>query len=173
LIDPVEYELPLLDKMYKEYERGKAPDVLQRMADLIVAADAYIVVSGEYNHTDPPALSNLMDHFLEEYFWKPSAIVCYSAGSFGGVRAAMTLRCMLAEMGTSSVPSILPIPKVQDAFAEDGTPKDDALRRRSDKFLEELEWYAGALRTARQQPCWRSECSAAALVGGGQEPQAT
>lgn len=165
LIDPLEYRLPLLDKMYKEYERGKAPDVLQRMADLIVAADAYIVVSGEYNHTVPPALSNLMDHFLEEYFRKPSAIVCYSAGSFGGVRAAMTLRCMLAEMGTSSIPSILPIPKVQDAFSNDGSAKDDGLRRRAAKFLDELEWYACALRDAREQPCPRSECSAAKLVG--------
>jgi NAD(P)H-dependent FMN reductase len=35
-----------------------------------------------------------MDHFLEEYFRKPSAIVCYSAGAFGGVRAAMTLRAL-------------------------------------------------------------------------------
>ena len=41
------------------------------------AADAF-VVSGEYNHSIPPALSNLLDHFLEEYFWRPSAIVCYS-----------------------------------------------------------------------------------------------
>ena len=40
-------------------------------------ADAIVVVSGEYNHSIPPALSNLLDHFLEEWFWKPSAIVCY------------------------------------------------------------------------------------------------
>ena len=85
LIDPLEYRLPLLDKMYKEYDPAQAPEVLQRMAKLIIPADAYIVVSGEYNHTVPPALANLMDHFLEEYFWKPSAIVCYSAGAFGGV----------------------------------------------------------------------------------------
>jgi NAD(P)H-dependent FMN reductase len=40
-----------------------------------------------------------LDHFLEEYFWRPSAIVCYSAGQFGGVRAAMQLRMTLAELG--------------------------------------------------------------------------
>jgi NAD(P)H-dependent FMN reductase len=122
LIDPAEYRLPLLDKMYKEYPKGQAPETLERIAALIVPADAIVVVSGEYNHSIPPALSNLLDHFLEEWFWKPSAIVCYSAGPFGGVRAAMQLRAMLGELGMSSIPSILPVPKVESAFAEDGTP---------------------------------------------------
>lgn len=158
LIEPGDYPLPLLDKMYKEYGPGEAPEVLQRMATLIKAADAYIVVSGEYNHTVPPALSNMLDHFLEEYFWKPSAIVCYSAGMFGGVRAAMTLRAMLAEMGMSSIPSLLPVPRVQAAFQDDGTPTDEAWFKRSEKFFTELEWYAHAMKMAREKPCQRSEC---------------
>jgi NAD(P)H-dependent FMN reductase len=164
LIDPLDFDLPLLDRMYKEYTPESAPDVLQRMARLIVPADAYIVVSGEYNHTVPPALSNLLDHFLEEYFWKPSAIVCYSAGSFGGVRAAMTLRCMLAEMGMSSIPSVLPVPKVQDAFDEDGAPTDPRWHERAAKFFRELEWYARALKREREQPVERTECDTQALV---------
>ena len=94
--------------------------MLERLAGPIKAADAFIIVSGEYNHSIPPALSNLLDHFLEEYFWRPSAIVCYSAGPFGGVRAAMQLRAMLCELGTPSIPSLLPVPQVQDAFDEDG-----------------------------------------------------
>jgi NAD(P)H-dependent FMN reductase len=158
LIDPVEYPLPLIDRMYKEYAAGAAPEMLQRVAKLIVAADAYVVVTGEYNHTVPPALSNMLDYFLEEYFRKPSAIVCYSAGSFGGVRAAMTLRSMLAELGMSSIPSLLPIPKVQAAFQDDGTPTDEAWFKRADKFLTELEWYADAMKSARDKPCQRSEC---------------
>lgn len=158
LIDPMEYPLPLLDKMYKEYKADEAPEVLERMAKLIRAADAYIVVSGEYNHTVPPALSNMLDHFLEEYFWKPSAIVCYSAGSFGGVRAAMTLRAMLAELGMASIPSLMPIPRVQAAFDENGAPTDEAWHQRADKFLTELEWYGNAMKAARQKPCERSEC---------------
>ena len=164
LVDPLEYALPLLDKMYKEYDSSDVPPPLARLADIIAPADAYVVVSGEYNHTVPPALANLMDHFLEEYFRKPSAIVCYSAGSFGGVRAAMTLRAMLAEMGTSSIPSILPIPKVQDAFDEEGTPADAGYLKRADRFLGELEWYAQAMKTARQRDCERSECDGQSLT---------
>ncbi len=165
LIDPLEYRLPLLDKMYKEYDPAQAPEVLQRMAKLIIPADAYIVVSGEYNHTVPPALANLMDHFLEEYFWKPSAIVCYSAGAFGGVRASIALRPMLAEMGMSSIPSVFPVPRVQNAFDENGTPVDEKYHERAKKFLDELDWYACALRNARTQLCPRSECAAEELVG--------
>jgi NAD(P)H-dependent FMN reductase len=164
LIDPLEYPLPLLDKMYKEYVPNEAPEVLQGLARLIIPADAYIVVSGEYNHTVPPALTNLMDHFLEEYFWKPSAIVCYSAGAFGGVRAAMTLRAMLAEMGMASIPSLLPIPRVQDAFQDDGTPVDENYAQRAARFLTELEWYAYAMKQARERPCERSECDTQVLV---------
>ena len=149
-IDPVEYALPLLDRMYKEYPKGQAPDVLERLASRIRAADGYMIVSGEYNHSIQPALSNLLDHFLEEYFFKPSAIACYSAGPFGGVRAAMQLRAMLAEMGMFSIPSILPFPKAQEILAEDGAAIGDYPGMSANRFLDEFEWYANALKAARQ-----------------------
>lgn len=149
LIDPAEHRLPLLDKMYKEYKPGEAPETLEKLAGWISAADGYVVVSGEYNHNIPPALSNMLDHFLEEYFWKPSGIVCYSAGSFGGVRAAISLRSMLAELGMPTIPSVMPIPRVQQAFEEDGSPRDQEWFARAERFLGELEWYLGALKAAR------------------------
>src|SRR3954463_11924541 len=148
LVDPLEEQLPLLDRMYKEYAPGQAPEVLERLAGRIRAADAFIVVTGEYNHSIPPALSNLLDHFLEEYFWRPSAIACYSAGPFGGVRAAMQLRTMLAELGMPSIPSLYAVPTVQSAFGEDGTPTDPEAPKRVAKFLSELEWYAKAFKAA-------------------------
>jgi NAD(P)H-dependent FMN reductase len=165
LVDPLEHPLPLLDRMYKEYPKGTAPEVLERLAALIIPADAVVVVSGEYNHSIPPALTNLLDHFLEEWFWKPSAIVCYSAGAFGGVRAAMQLRMLLGELGMASIPSIFPVPRVQDAFDDDGTPRDAKTHDRVQKFLDELDWYAWALRTAREQPRERGNCAAQDLVG--------
>ena len=48
--------------MYKEYPPGGAPEALERLAERVKAADAYVIVSGEYNHTVPPALANLLDH---------------------------------------------------------------------------------------------------------------
>lgn len=149
LVDPVEYPLPLLDKMYKQYAAGEAPPVLQQVAAMVKPADGYVIVSGEYNHSVPPALSNLLDHFLEEYYFKPSAIVCYSPGAFGGVRAAMQLRAMLCEMGMSSIPSLLPFPRVHEMLDEAGAPLGDQPGKAADRFFQEFEWYANALRTAR------------------------
>jgi len=149
VVDAAEERLPLLDRMYKEYERGTAPAVLEALAKLYRKADAFVIVSGEYNHGMPPALKNLLDHFLEEYFFRPSAIVCYSAGQFGGVRAAMQLRMTLAELGMSSIPSLLPIPRVQEAFTPAGDPTDPAFERHSERFFRELAWYAQALQQAR------------------------
>jgi len=150
-IDPLEVKLPLLKKRYKDYPKGKAPEKLDRLAKLYRKADAFVVVSAEYNHSIPPALSNLIDHFLEEYFFKPSLIVCYSAGSFGGVRASMQLRSMLAEVGMSSVKSIFAVPNVQDAFDKKGSPKDFKSNERVKKPLDELEWYAEALKEQRKK----------------------
>ena len=149
LVDPAEYTLPLLDRMYKQYPKGTAPHDLERLAAIYRASDGFVVISGEYNHSIPPALSNLLDHFLEEYFFRPSAIVCYSAGQFGGVRAAMQLRAMLGELGMPSIPSIFAIPSIGKALGEDGEPADPAYRRRFERFAGEFEWYADALRLAR------------------------
>jgi NAD(P)H-dependent FMN reductase len=150
LIDPLDYPLPLLDRMYKEYIDEPAPEMLRELAGIITAADAFVIVTGEYNHSIPPALSNMLDHFLEEWFFRPSAIVCYSGGTFGGVRAAVHLRAVLAELGMSSIPSIFPIPSVARSFTEDGTPLDERYDKRIVRFIDELEWYATALKEARR-----------------------
>jgi NAD(P)H-dependent FMN reductase len=149
LLDPLELRLPLLDRMYKEHPKGAAPEPLETIARHIRAADGVVVVTGEYNHAPPPALVNLLDHFLEEWFWRPSAIVSYSAGGFGGVRAASHLRDMLAELGMPSIPTSVPVPAVQDAFDDAGVPHDAGWERRTMRFLDELEWYARACAAER------------------------
>jgi NAD(P)H-dependent FMN reductase len=151
LIDPLEHPLPLLDLMYKEYESGGAPEAMESLARIYRAADAFVFVTGEYNHGIPPAMKNQIDHFLETWFWRPAGIACYSAGPFGGVRAAMQMRCVLGEVGLVTVPSILAMPRVGQSFAEDGTPSDAAWDRRAAKFLDEIEWYAEALAAQREK----------------------
>jgi NAD(P)H-dependent FMN reductase len=151
LVDSQDYDLPLLDRMYKEYEPGTAPENMQAIADILAAADGFIIVSAEYNHSIPAALKNLLDHFQSEYLYKPSGIVTYSAGPFGGVRALINLRAILAELGTPSIPSAFPISQVQNALDADGTSLDTAYDKRIVKFLDEFEWYANALRREREQ----------------------
>jgi NAD(P)H-dependent FMN reductase len=149
LVDPMVTRLPLLDRMYKEYPKGAAPPELERLAALYRRADGFLLVSAEYNHGVPPALKNLLDHFLEEYFWRPSAITCYSAGGYGGVRAAMQLRMILGELGMPSIPSLFAIPRIGDALGDDGQPREERTTKQMNSFLDEFEWYAQALRRQR------------------------
>src|SRR5450631_4431983 len=88
LIDAKAVGLPMLDRMYKEYPKGHAPERLEQLAAQIRDADGFVFITGEYNWGIQPGLKNLTDHFLEEWFWRPAAIASYSAGCISGARAA-------------------------------------------------------------------------------------
>jgi NAD(P)H-dependent FMN reductase len=150
LVDPLEKRLPLLDRMYKEFPKGEAPAVMEELADLFRRADGFAIVSAEYNNGIPPALKNLLDHFLEEYFWRPAAIACYSGGRWGGVRAAMQLRMSLAEMGMVTIPSLFPTAHVGSAFDLEGTPADPETVQFAAPFFEEFLWYMEGLQERRK-----------------------
>ena len=92
-----------------------------------------------------------MDYFLEEYFFKPSAIVSYSVGSFGGINAAQQLRIVFAELGAPSISSSLPISQVQKVFDENGELVDENYNRRVERFLDEFEWYVEAFKNQREK----------------------
>lgn len=149
LVDSEDYPLPLLDLMFKEFAQGTAPAAMEAIGRILAAADGFIIVSAEYNHSIPAALKNLLDHYQSEYLYKPSGIVTYSAGPFGGVRALINLRAILAELGTSSIPSAFPVSGIHSAFDDDGNPLDQVYDERVIKFLDEFEWYAHALKQAR------------------------
>lgn len=156
LVDAAVLDLPLLDKMWKELKRGsdarsaELRGKLRPVAELYARADGFVIVSGEYNHSVPPALTNLLDYFLEEYLYRPSAIVCYSTGGYGGVRAAMQLRALLAEVGMSSIPSLQAIPKVGQALSVDGLALTQALAEGTVQFFDEFDWYMAALAAGRK-----------------------
>jgi NAD(P)H-dependent FMN reductase len=149
LIDALEYQLPLLDKMYKEFEDGTASNAMTSVGEILNAADGFLIISAEYNHSIPAALKNLLDHYQSEYLYKPSGIVTYSAGPFGGVRGLANLRTILAELGTPSIPSAFPVSQIHSAFDDEGNALDEAYEERVIKFLDEFEWYTQALKCAR------------------------
>ena len=171
LIDSLEHQLPELDLMHKEYEKGKAPDAMEKVSQILNDADGFIVVSAEYNHSISAALKNLLDHFQSEYLYKPSAIVTYSAGPFGGVRALINLRAILAELGTPSIPSAFPVSQIHGAFNDEGKPRDRAYDERVVKFLDEFEWYANALKAARHQDDLGQDIPVQQQMCRGKEPQ--
>jgi NAD(P)H-dependent FMN reductase len=146
-IDPLELDLPLLDRMYKEMENPSEKMVMLR--NNINTAEGYIAVTPEYNHSTSSALKNTLDYFLEEYYFKPSAIVSYSPGMFGGINAAQQLRLIFAELGAPSISSSFSIPRVHKVFSENGELLQDEYNKRINKFLEEFEWYVEALKAQR------------------------
>jgi NAD(P)H-dependent FMN reductase len=146
-IDPLELNLPLLDRMYKETVNPS--EKLRDLRNKIKEAEGYLSVTPEYNHSTSAAMKNTLDYFLEEYYFKPSAIVSYSPGGFGGVNAAQHLRLIFAELGAPSISSSFPISRVQDVFDEHGKLMDERYNKRVIQFLAEFEWYIEAFKNQR------------------------
>ena len=157
LIDAKVVGLPMLDRMYKEYEPGSAPETLEQLASKIRAADAFVFVTGEYNWGVQPGLKNLTDHFLEEWFWRPAAIASYSTGRIAGARSNLHWHGTLSEMGMIVISSTLTVGPIAQAISADGKAVGEAgqfLERSFARFADDLAWWTEAGRTqrARKRP---------------------
>lgn len=157
LIDAMAVGLPMLDRMYKEYRDGEAPEAMARLADKIRAADGFVFVTGEYNWGMQPGLKNLTDHFLEEWFWRPAAIASYSAGRLAGARSNSAWHPTLSEMGMVVVSSTLTVGQIGQTLDPDDQPQGEggaALVRAFPRFADDLLWWVEAARAqrARQAP---------------------
>src|ERR1700756_3079730 len=147
LIDAKAVNLPMLDRMYKEYPKGEAPAALEQLAHKIRAADGFVFVTGEYNWGIQPGLKNLTDHFLEEWFWRPAAIASYSAGRFSGARAATAWHGTLSEMGMVVTSSTIAVGPIAQTLSADGKPREAAFPR----FADDLAWWVEAAKAQREK----------------------
>jgi NAD(P)H-dependent FMN reductase len=154
LIDAKAINLPILNRMYKEYPPGEAPEQLQRLAGKIREADGFVFVTSEYNWGVQPGLKNLTDYFLEEWFWRPAGIVSYSGGRFSGVRAATAWHGTLSEMGTVVISSTIAVGLIGETLKADGTPTGEsgkALESAFPRFADDLMWWVEAAKMQRQR----------------------
>ncbi len=154
LIDAKALGLPMLDRMYKEYPKGKAPAALETLAAEIRGADGFVFITGEYNWGIQPGLKNLTDHFLEEWFWRPAAIASYSAGRFSGARAALMWHGTLSEMGmvvTSATIAVGPIAQTLNAAGEPIGEGGKALSAAFPRFADDLTWWMDAAKAQREK----------------------
>ena len=144
IIDPKTHPLPLLYLRYYEM-KNPLPD-LEFLHKLFVAADGFILVTAEYNHSIPPALKNMLDHFTSEYAYKASGIISYSDGAFGGVRAAEHLRLVCTNL---KMPPITAQPAITFAAGKQSKEKENAFRKSMKDFVSQFEWYMEALKKQR------------------------
>jgi len=144
----------MLERPHFAYAPGRAPALLEGIAATFQSADAFVMVTPEYNHAPGPALLNLLDHFGSSNFsFKPSAIVSYSAGQWGGTRAAHALRPVLSELGCLPVSAMVHIPNAQEVLDAAGIAVDRPERwsRYAGRCFSQLEWWGNAAKQHREE----------------------
>jgi NAD(P)H-dependent FMN reductase len=147
LFDPE--ELPFGNLVRREWELPTPDPKVSAFVQEMAAADGFVIVTPEYNYGIPGALKNLIDHLFDEWNRKPFGVVT-TGGIVGGARAADHLRQVIAGVRAVMIPASVSVPFVGKAFDETGSPRDAAtLDQRLGVMFDELEWYARALRAAR------------------------
>ncbi|MFJ5075745.1 NADPH-dependent FMN reductase [Streptomyces sp. NPDC088553] len=122
---------------------------LAKVTPVLEAADAFVVVTPEYNHSFPAALKNLIDRHYTEWQVKPVGFVSYG-GMSGGLRAVEQLRQVYAEMHAVTVRDTVSFHHAHGLFDEDGRHKDPAAAEGAAKaLLDQLGWWGRALKDAK------------------------
>jgi NAD(P)H-dependent FMN reductase len=143
LIDIAELRLPVDDA-------GEAIKD-ERFAAAMNTADGLVIVAPEYNHSFPGLLKHVLDSCLQEYVHKAVGLVGVSSGPFAGTRVVQSLLPVMRELGLVTIFWDANISQVGKMFDDSGHLLDDAIVRRSDKFIRELIWMAKCLRHGREQ----------------------
>lgn len=139
ILDLDEYKFPVFDERL-QYLKDPSPQILE-YADKVQTADGVIIVTPEYNGGYPASLKNAIDLLYPQWKRKPVALATASNGPFGGAQVNTSLSFTLWKIGVLLVPAMYLVPKVQDAYGEDGTAIDkEGTDKRAAKFIEELMW---------------------------------
>ncbi|MDT0270141.1 NAD(P)H-dependent oxidoreductase [Streptomyces sp. DSM 44915] len=133
---------------------GSSPEVgaaLAAAARRLAEADAFVVITPEYNHSFPAALKNLVDWHFAEWQAKPVGFVSYG-GVSGGLRAVEQLRTVFAELHAVTIRRSVSFHHPWSWFDEAGRPSDpEGSAAAAAGMLDQLHWWASALRQARAE----------------------
>ncbi|HEX2022090.1 MAG TPA: NADPH-dependent FMN reductase [Candidatus Thermoplasmatota archaeon] len=142
-------DLPFGNLVATEWEMDPRPPEVDAFVREMARADGFVLVAPEYNHGIPGALKNVLDALYDEWGRKPFGLVGVG-GVSGGLRAVEHLRPVISGLGAVSVPAHVAVQQVTKAFNDEG-PVADAQdwERRVDRFLDEVAWYARALKAGR------------------------
>ncbi|SFX15269.1 NAD(P)H-dependent oxidoreductase [Streptomyces atratus] len=146
LIDVAELDLPVALSHRPDAE---AQARLAAVAPRLAAADAFVVVTPEYNHSYPAPLKNLIDWHRAEWQAKPVAFVSYG-GVSGGLRAVEHLRQVFAELHTVGIRETVSFHNAGALFDDEGRHRDPAgCDAAAEVLLDQLVWWGHALRDAK------------------------
>lgn len=139
IIDLREIEMPQLQTIFTSVE--STPAEHKQVAESMFAANAFILVTPEYNGSYSAALKNLLDHFPKQHH-KVFAIATASPGGLGGVRAALQLQELIYALFGIGSPYMLVTPQVEKKFDSDGNLIDESFKKPVDLFIKEFLWLA-------------------------------
>lgn len=142
IIDMKDWALPPIQSVWVSPDHS--PAEFQPLARRIFKADAYILVTPEYNGSYSPALKNMLDHFPKRHH-KPFGIVSASPGAMGGMRASQQLLQLVPALFGIPSPYMLIIPAVDKKFGPDGALVDEAFGHIVHNFIAEFLWLAEKL----------------------------
>lgn len=151
ILDLKAYDFPIFEDNLKA-QKKPSKQVLD-FADKINKSDGIIIVTPEYNGGYPASLKNAIDLLYEEWHGKPISICTASAGDFGGSQVLVQLQSILWKIGAWTVTKMFPIPRVQNAFDENGIPTDKvAMDKLAHVFLQKLLESMAANKKALKPP---------------------
>lgn len=154
VIDLVEADLPVV--LGGDDENAPLPDQVTALSPRLAAADAFIVVTPVYNRGYPAALKNAIDWYFDEWSAKPVGFVSYG-GMGGGLHAVEQLRQVFNEVHATSIRNTISFAEFWERFDADGNPLDaEAVEGAAKGFLDQLAWWARALRDARAARPYKS-----------------
>ncbi|MEV0240685.1 NAD(P)H-dependent oxidoreductase [Streptomyces sp. NPDC050674] len=145
VVDVAEVALPMSLEPTAE-----ASAALSAVTPKLAGADAFVVLTPEYNHSFPAGLKNLVDWHFTEWQAKPVGLVSYG-GVSGGLRAVEHLRQVFAELHAVTVRDTVSFHNAGASFDDRGTLRDPSGPNAAAKvMLDQLVWWGLALREARR-----------------------
>ncbi len=144
IIDMRDFELPMVQTVFSSVDN--TPDLYKPLSERIFAADAFILVTPEYNGSYSPAMKNLLDHYPKQSR-KAFGIVTASPGALGGIRATQQLLLLVAGLFGIASPVLLVVPSVDKKFNSDGSLADENFHKPVHHFISEFTWLMEKLKT--------------------------
>ena len=146
IIDMKDWNVPAIQSVWVSLD--KVPVEFKPLAERVFNADAFILVSPEYNGGYSPTMKNLLDHFPKQH-QKPFGIVTASPGAMGGIRAAQQLLLLVPALFGIASPYMLIVPAVDKKFSPDGDLLDESFQNGVHNFISEFLWLAEKIVTEK------------------------
>ena len=141
------YNAPTVPVVY--FKTGYPEANAQKWSNIARAADAFIIVSPEYNHGYPAVLKNALDWLYLEFEKKPFGLVGVSNGTVGGARMIENLRPIIENYGAVAMRETVILGPIQKYFDDSGKLLEPGLDKRIEGLLKSLTWWAEALKNRR------------------------